>query len=61
MATGVNAMIIGQTVQAGSQSDGAFTAQIRDSLFTDTPPSGPGMDLPATNIQRGRDHGIAGK
>ena len=54
-------MIIGQSDQPGDKSDAVFTQQVKDFLFTDFPPSGAGHDLPARNIQRGRDHGIPGE
>lgn len=54
----LDAIIFGQISQAAEESDAGFSEQIKDHLFTLTPPDGPGTDLPARNIQRGRDHGI---
>jgi len=40
--------------------DNHITAQVSEHLFAENPPLGLGTDLPALNIQRGRDHGIPG-
>ena len=40
---------------------GDFEFQLTDKLFSENPPTVPGMDLLALNTQRGRDHGIPGE
>nr|XP_039272499.1 eosinophil peroxidase-like [Styela clava] len=42
----------------GNEIDGEFTNALRNRMFANG--SGPGLDLLALNIQRGRDHGIPG-
>ena len=46
--------------QLSDATDAHFSRQVAGSLFTDFPPNGVGMDLPAINTQRGRDHGLPG-
>lgn len=58
---GVNALLIGQTDQPAKAMDVLITRQVAGHLFTDHPPKGAGMDLPALNTHRGRDHGIPGE
>ncbi len=53
--------MLGMASQPTEKTDRFFTKQVTRSLFTENPPHGLGMDLPATNVQRGRDHGIPGK
>ena len=60
-ASPMDAILYGQVSQAAEESDAGFSEQIKNHLFTHTPPTGYGTDLPALNIQRGRDHGIAGR
>ena len=57
---GINAILIGLTDNHAGKMDDEFTGQIRGSLFTDSPAFGQGFDLPALNIQRGRDQGLRG-
>lgn len=57
----VDAIMHGSLSQPAQTPDQFFGKQITSHLFAMNPPNGPGMDLPALNIQRGRDHGIPGK
>nr|AIZ68325.1 peroxinectin [Caligus rogercresseyi] len=50
-------MAYGLTLQNVEKYDNSFTSEITDHLFEH---NGPGLDLIALNIQRGRDHGIPG-
>ena len=54
MMTGVMA------VMAGEAWDNAFVTDVTNHLFESGKNSG-GLDLVALNIQRGRDHGLAGE
>lgn len=58
---GIDAFIRGLSYEPSQSYDNFFTKQITRSLFTVTPPYGPGHDLLSLNIQRGRDHGLAGQ
>ena len=58
--TGVDAIMHGALSQPSQIPDQFFGKQISGHLFAMNPPHGPGMDLPALNTQRGRDHGIPG-
>ena len=42
-------------------ADIAFSESITSFLFSENPPTLPGVDLFALNTQRGRDHGIPGE
>ena len=57
---GVDAILLGHTRQRTDQSDEFFPDSMRNHLFSPSPPQAPGTDLAAMDIQRGRDHGIAG-
>ena len=59
--TGVDAVILGMISQPVESSDRFFTKEMSAKLFSEHPPHGKGTDLPSLNVQRGRDHGIAGK
>ena len=50
-------MITGLTRENSQRVDTTFSDDVRDNLFGDKPT---GMDLVALNIQRGREHGLAG-
>ncbi|XP_062619162.1 peroxidase-like protein isoform X2 [Saccostrea cucullata] len=45
-----------QLAEGTAKTDGVFESGVRDKLFMDS--SGRSLDLPAINLQRGRDHGI---
>ncbi|KAA0203447.1 hypothetical protein HAZT_HAZT005700, partial [Hyalella azteca] len=48
----------GLVSQSAAAVDAYFTSQVTEHLF-ESENSGPGLDLVALNIQRGRDHGVA--
>jgi hypothetical protein len=52
-------MFIGQAAVAHDILDSRCVDGIRDNLFANVEMFEPGFDLPARNIERGRDHGIA--
>jgi hypothetical protein len=52
-------LFTGMLNQNSEKWDSAFATSIRNQLFGNEDGSG-GLDLIAFNIQRGRDHGIAG-
>ncbi len=52
-------LIRGLASQEGEAWDNAFVPDVKDHLFEGRPGTG-GLDLVALNIQRGRDHGLAG-
>ena len=52
-------LVRGLTSQEGEAWDNAFVTDITNHLFESGKNSG-GLDLVALNIQRGRDHGLAG-
>ncbi|XP_061164025.1 peroxidase-like protein [Saccostrea echinata] len=45
-----------QLAEGTAKTDGVFESGVRDKLFMDS--AGRSLDLPAINLQRGRDHGI---
>lgn len=55
---GIDGLIRGLARNASQKFDWFFTKQLSRSLFTGSPPHGPGHDLMSLNIQRGRDHGL---
>lgn len=57
---GIDGLIRGLARKASQKFDWFFTKQLSRSLFTGSPPHGPGHDLMSLNIQRGRDHGLPG-
>lgn len=57
---GIDALIRGLSHEPSQTYDHFFTKQVTRSLFSERPPHGPGHDLLSLNIQRGRDHGLAG-
>ena len=59
--SGVDSILLGQVSQRAETSDHFFARQVTKHLFSEGPPHRPGTDLPALNIQRGRDHGLPGK
>ncbi len=56
--SGIDSILLGMSSQPTEKTDRFFSKQVTRSLFTEDPPHGLGMDLPAINVQRGRDHGI---
>lgn len=54
---GISGILLGLSSQQAQHLDIHVVDQVRNLLFEDPPGSG-GRDLPAINIQRGRDHGI---
>ncbi len=59
--SGMDKIMLGQVSQRAEATDRFFSKIVTRCLHTEDPPFGRGHDLPATNIQRGRDHGIPGK
>ena len=55
----MNDLVRGLTSQDGEEWDNIFSEDIVNHLLETSPGEG-GKDLVATNIQRGRDHGISG-
>lgn len=56
-ANGIEPILNGLAVQFQEEIDANMVEALRTFLFTSGP--GPGLDLAALNIQRGRDHGLA--
>jgi len=56
-ANGIEPIFNGLAVQFQEEIDANMVEALRTFLFTEGP--GPGLDLAALNIQRGRDHGLA--
>lgn len=55
---GIDSVLIGVTSQTANEIDNQLIDDVRNFLFG--PPGAGGFDLASLNIQRGRDHGIAG-
>ena len=55
----VDSLMTGTSDVGSERIDSFFSVTIRDHLFSAGGRT-PGMDLPALNIQRGREHGIPG-
>lgn len=53
---GIDSLLIGAASQAANEIDNQIIDGVRNFLFG--PPGAGGFDLPALNVQRGRDHGI---
>ncbi len=56
--SGIDSIMLGHISQKAHSSDSRFGEQPVNCLFNEDPPNGLGADLPALNIQRGRDHGL---
>ena len=56
---GVDALMLGMADRLANKFDSSFAFTIRERLFREKP-GVQGLDLPALNIQRARDHGVAG-
>jgi len=54
---GIDPILKGLSIQFQEEIDAMITEELRTFLFMPNP--GPGLDLAALNIQRGRDHGLA--
>ncbi|CAH1786066.1 unnamed protein product [Owenia fusiformis] len=57
---GVDTIVRGHVHLPSQNTDAYFTEQMSCHMFTKDPPFGEGTDLPALNIQRGREHGLPG-
>lgn len=55
---GIDSLLVGATQQLAGEVDTMIIDDVRNFLFG--PPGAGGMDLASLNIQRGRDHGLAG-
>ena len=55
----VGNMFLGQGSISHDILDSRIVDALRDNLFANVPAFAPGSDLPARNIQRARDHGLA--
>jgi len=55
-ANGIDPILKGLSIQFQEEIDAKIVEALRTFLFRDGP--GPGLDLAALNIQRGRDHGL---
>ena len=56
----VDSILLGMASQPAEDVDTHFSKEMSVRLFSENPPTEPGLDLPAINTQRGRDHGIPG-
>ena len=56
---GVDSLVYGFAKEPAERFDSFFSDSITETLFVEEHRR-QGFDLPAINIQRGRDHGIAG-
>ena len=56
---GVDALMLGMADRLANKFDSSFAFTIRERLFREKP-GVQGLDLPALNVQRARDHGVAG-
>ena len=56
---GVDSLLLGHSYNPAQKVDTFFSKSITEFLFLEANAS-EGLDLIALNIQRGRDHGIAG-
>lgn len=57
IALGIDSLLQGAATQTAQELDAHVIDDVRNFLFG--PPGAGGLDLPALNIQRGRDHGLA--
>jgi peroxidase len=57
LASGIDPLVRGLASHLGQELDAQIVDEVRNFLFG--PPGGPGLDLAALNIMRGRDHGLA--
>ena len=57
---GIDALMMGMSQTPAEKMDNQFADSIREKLFREEKGQ-QGMDLMALNIQRGRDHGMAGE
>ena len=58
---GADNILRGMFYESAETVDPHITDQVAGRLFAKDPPHGLGTDLPALNLQRGRDHGIQGE
>lgn len=56
---GIEPVLKGISIQFQEEIDARIVEQLRTFLFSPDRGPGPGLDLAALNIQRGRDHGLA--
>ena len=57
----IDACMTGFSDTEGEAIDGYFSDTLREHLFADGGGDNAGLDLPALNIQRARDHGVPGE
>ena len=60
-ARGMDMVTLGLLGDSAHAQDVHITGELTEHLFTNDPPHGPGPDLAAIDITRGREHGVPGQ